>query len=68
MATNQRESKSATFEEVMKMQIKCPECEWIGEYREITKHSAENGIDYSYYCPKCHECLESNAQYYFENI
>lgn len=39
------------------------ECGWSGKYLEM-KHADNEHGDYSDYCPKCGDVLESNGKYY----
>lgn len=46
--------------------FKCRECGWEGQEKEMKY--ADNGWDYSEYCPKCGDCMISNANYYCDEV
>ena len=46
--------------------FKCRECGWIGKESEMTY--ADNGWDYSEYCPICGDCMISNANYHCDEV
>ena len=54
-----------TWEQFRQKKFKCRECGWIGKESEMKY--ADNGMDYSEYCPKCGDCMISNEQYHCDD-
>lgn len=48
------------------IKFKCRECGWIGTESQMIY--ADNGIDYSEYCPNCNDVMFSNGNVYYDDI
>lgn len=48
------------------IKFKCRECGWVGTESQMVY--ADNGSDYSEYCPNCSDVMFSNGNVYCDDI